>query len=576
MPDTPSDRDLQALCAAALDEFRSGRVDRRTLLRYASVMGLGSLAAALGAPSMRAASAQDHGASPAPADGPASPAASSSISPAPAPQPAMAAGRPTPLIRVAGLTPAGAIDPLTISDPASVPLLNQTCDYLVDDDEDGRLVPALATGWTSNARGDVWTFTLREGVRFHDGQRFEARDVVATFDRLTDPAAGSAARSVFNGVLSKGGTRAVDARTVAFHLDAPNGNFPYYVSSDSYNAVILPANYTGGFEKSFIGTGPFRLEHYQPKRGASFVRNPDYWGPPALPERVQFAFYADAPSQLLAMQGREADVMPNLTVLGGLGLLNNPAFKVLSVKSSSHRQIHMRCDQGPFVDARVRQALALALDRDVITRGLFRGRAQLGNDSPFAPVFASTDATVPQRRADPARARALLAQAGVGQGFAVTLTTERFAEIADLAVLVQSAARSVGIDITLKIEPQALYYGAATFGQSDWLDSPLGITDYGHRGIPNVLLSATLTRGGPWNAAHFRNPAYDRLVATYVGALDLPAQRRAAGEIQRLLLDQTPVAIPYFFDALTATTARVQGVRFTAISQLYLQRASLA
>ncbi len=161
----------------------------------------------------------------------------------------MAAGRPTPLIRVAGLTPAGAIDPLTISDPASVPLLNQPCTYLVDDDEDGRLVPALATGWTSNARGDVWTFTLREGVRFHDGQRFEARDVVATFDRLTDPAAGSAARSVFNGVLSKGGTRAVDARTVAFHLDGPNGNFPYYVSSDRYTAIIPPANYKGDIQK---------------------------------------------------------------------------------------------------------------------------------------------------------------------------------------------------------------------------------------------------------------------------------------------------------------------------------------
>ena len=552
MPDTPSDCDLQALSASALDEFRSGRVDRRTLLRYASVLGLGGLNAALGAASIRTASAQTAQPSQAPAR-----------------------SKPTPLIRVAGLTPAGAIDPLTISDPASIPLLNQTCDYLIDDDELGHLVPALATGWKANARGDIWTLTLRDGVKFHDGQVLHAKDVVATFDRLTDPATGSAALSVFKGVLAKGSTRAIDARTVEFHLDAPNGNFPYYVSSDNYNAVILPASYTGGFEKTFIGTGPFRLEQYLPKRGATFVRNPTYWGTPAVPDRVQFTFYADAPAQLLAMQGREADVMPNLPVQGGLSILNNPAFKVLSVKSSSHRQIHMRCEQGPFVDARVRQALALSLDRDILSRGLFRGRAQQGNDSPFAPVFASTDTSVPQRHIDLAWARQLLAQAGVANGFAVTLTTERFEEISDLAVLVQNAAKAIGIIITLKVEPQGAYYGAATFGKSDWLDSPLGITDYGHRGIPNVFLSATLTSGGPWNAAHFRNPAYDRLVTEYVGALDLPAQRKAAGDIQRLLLEQTPVAIPYFFDALTATTANVQGVRFTAISQLYLQHASL-
>ncbi|CAB3776637.1 Periplasmic dipeptide transport protein [Pararobbsia alpina] len=561
MPDTPSARDLMTLRAAALDEYRSGRVDRRTLLRYASAIGLGSICGVI-----RPASAT-------PASAPAAGTASASAS-SPAPGPA-APGRPTPLIRVAGLTPAGAIDPLTISDPASVPLLNQTCDYLADDDELGRLIPSLATAWKPNARGDVWTFTLREGVKFHDGQILSAKDVVATFDRLTDPASGSAALSVFRGVLAKGNTKAVDARTVTFHLDAPNGSFPYYVSSDNYNAVILPASYTGGFEKSFIGTGPFRLENYQPRRGATFVRNPGYWGPPAIPERVQFSFYADAPAQLLAMQGRQADVMPNLAVLGGLSLLNNPAFKVLSIKSSSHRQIHMRCDQGPFVDKRVRQALALSLDRDVITRGLFRGRAQLGNDSPFAPVFASTDTSVAQRHVDLAQARQLLAQAGVGNGFAVTLTTERFQEIGDLAVLVQNAAKAIGIAITLRVESQGEYYGAATFGKSDWLDSPLGITDYGHRGIPNVFLSATLASGGAWNAAHFRDAGYDRLVSDYVGALDLPSQRKSAGKIQRLLLDQTPVAIPYFFDALTATTANVQGVRFTAISQLYLQRASL-
>ena len=540
-------REAGALGNHAIDEFRAGRLTRRELLRYASAMGLSSIVSA--------------------ALGPFSPSAYAQA-------PNSAGTNAT--IRVAHLTPAGAVNPLTVTDAAGLALVAQTGEFLIDDDSESlTLKPALARSWQPNASGDVWTFKLRPNVKFHDGQQLTARDVVATFDRLTDPASGSAALSILKGVLSKGGTRAVDDETVAFHLDAPNGNFPYYVSSDNYNAVILPANFSGDYEQHFIGTGPFRLEKYQPKVGVSFVRNPDYWGEKALPQRVQFAFYADQQAQIIALQGNRADIMGDFTVQGGAGILNNRAFSVSGVKSSAHRQIHMRCDTGVFADKRVRQALALAIDRDVLVRGLFRARASIGNDSPFAPVFPATDTTVPQRRMDVARAKALLAQAGHPQGFDVTLTTEKFMEIPDLAVIIQNAAKAIGVRIALKVETQSLYYGAGVFGKSDWLDAPLGITDYGHRGVPNLFLNAPLTTSGAWNAAHFKSPQYDKLVAEFGAALEVNAQKRVAHQIETLLLDETPVVIPYFFDQLIATRKALQGVRFTAISQLYFARATL-
>jgi peptide/nickel transport system substrate-binding protein len=529
----------------AIDEFKAGRLSRRALLRHASLLGL-SLATG-GIAGMPLARAQ-------------APAA-----------------KPGATIRVAHLTPAGAVDPLTVTDPAGLALINQTGEFLIDDDgEHLTLRPGLALSWKPNTKGDVWTFKLRPNVKFHDGQTMSAKDVAFTFDRLADPASGSAALSVLKGVLSKGSVKIIDDMTVEFHLDAPNGNFPYYVSSDTYNAVILPANFTGPYEKSFMGTGPFRLEKYTPQVGASFVRNPDYWGEKALPERVQFTFYAGQSAQLLALQGRQADVMGDFSVQGGLSVMNNPAFKVLGVKSSAHRQMHMRTDTGPFKDKRVRQALAFAVNREVIVKGLFRGRATLGNDSPFAPVFPSSDLTVPQRRLDVAKAKQLLAQAGVPNGFDVTLTTEKYMEIPDLAVVIQNAAKAVGIRITLKVESQDQYYGAGTYGKSDWLDSPLGITDYGHRGVPNVFLNAPLTSDGTWNAAHFKNPQYDKLVADFVAALDVASQKKLSGEIQNLLLDETPVVIPYFYDQLIVTGANVSGVRFNAISQLYFERATIS
>jgi peptide/nickel transport system substrate-binding protein len=105
-----------------------------------------------------------------------------------------------------------------------------------------------------------------------------------------------------------------------------------------------------------------------------------------------------------------------------------------------------------------------------------------------------------------------------------------------------------------------LYYGKSIPGQSDWLDSVLGITDYAHRGAPNTLLGNPLVRRGPWNAAHFDSAAYDAMVLRYVKALDLQAQRSAARDIQELLLDETPLIISYFPDLLVPVRKGVTGL----------------
>jgi peptide/nickel transport system substrate-binding protein len=181
---------------------------------------------------------------------------------------------------------------------------------------------------------------------------------------------------------------------------------------------------------------------------------------------------------------------------------------------------------------------------------------------------------VPQREQDLAKARALLEQAGVGQGFSVTLTTEDYLEIPDYAVLIQSFAKKIGIKINLHIESSAAYYGKAVYGNSDWLDSTLGITDYGNRGVPNVTLNAPMVSTGTWNAAHFKNPTYDGLVADYVKALDLSGQRAVSGKIERLLLDETPIIFGYFYDYLFATSDRVSGVLATG-ARLYLGGVSI-
>ncbi|TIX05916.1 MAG: ABC transporter substrate-binding protein [Mesorhizobium sp.] len=489
---------------------------------------------------------------------------------------ACAQGTPGATIRVACIAPTATIDPVTISDFTGFVLLQQAGEYLCVGGPDLVLQPVLAESWKSNDLGTVWTFKLRKGVKFHSGGEMKADDVAASIDRLADPASSSNALSVFKGILQKGATRKVDDYTVEFHLDTPNGNFPYMLSSDNYNAIILPASYKGDYEKSFDGTGPFKLEKYTPKVGASFVRNENYWGLMALPERTEFTFFNDEQSQILALQGGQVDMMNAVSPLAGIVLLNDPNFNIISAKTSAHNQFHMRCDSDAFKDPRVRRAIALCLDRDKLVAGLYKGRASLGNDSPFAPIYPSTDASVPQRKQDIAQAKQLMEAAGAGKGFKVTLTTERYIDIPEYAQLIQNWVKEIGIDLDLNLLDQGRYYGDAVFGKSNWLDSVMGITDYAHRGVPNVLLGAPLKSDGTWNAAHFKNRDYDALVSSYIAALDLEAQKATAGKIQNLLLEETPVIFGYFSDLLVPTAKGVTGVQPTAMGQLFLDKASKA
>ena len=377
-------------------------------------------------------------------------------------------------------------------------------------------------------------------------------------------------------MLLPSGVQKVDDFTVAFHLEAPNGNFPYLTSSDNYNMIIIPKGQDPGtWQKTFIGTGPFVLKSYTPNVGASFVRNEKYWGKKALPAETQFTFYATETPGVLALTGGTIDVLGQFSVSGGPQLLNG-SFNVSKLRSSAHRELSMRTDQAPFTDARVRQAIALTLNRPDIVKSLFNGFADLGNDSPFAPVFPSTDTSVPQRAQDLAKAKSLLSAAGHGSGFATQLYANAVQEIPDYAQIVQASAKKIGVNITVHAQPSATYYGKGTFGNSNWLDATMSLVDYGHRGVPNAFLTNPLqtinakTGTGSWNAAHFNNSQYNKLSAQYIAAVDLSSQRTIAGQIETLLLAETPIIYGYFYNYLTATGKNVSGAYPTAIGHIFL------
>jgi peptide/nickel transport system substrate-binding protein len=482
-----------------------------------------------------------------------------------------------------GMTPIpkGTLEPWTYQETVALQLGGIAGEFLNRNRQNLTLAPELAVSWSPNANASEWTYKLRQGVKFANGKPMNADDVIATYHRLlTDPT--SQAGSAFSGVLSDAGVSKVDDFTIKFKLDTPTASFPYLTSNTTYQAIILPKDYVGPFEKTPQTTGAFNLVAYTPGVSAKYDRNPSWWGGSPPLDGVDATLGEDT-AVINALIGGQVDLLNGIVFANSRALFNNSNIKIFTARGATHREIPMRVDQPASVlhDKRVRQAIALTLNRPQIIKTLFNNLADLGNDSPFAPVYPSTS-KVPQRHQDIRTAKQLIAAAGLKPGWKTDLVTYQTAELPQLAQIVKQAVKAIGGTINVKILTGTQYYSGSPT-QTPWLNNPMTITDWGHRGVPNVLLNAALTskavpskKAGTWNAAHFKNKKYDSLVKAFGAAVSLADQKKISKQIELLLLDQTPVIFPYFYNSLNAGSPKVQGYSVDQLGSEYLSKASLS
>ncbi len=468
-----------------------------------------------------------------------------------------------------GITsPASDVDPVTMFNTGAIMTTQLACDYLVFPDAQYALQPKLATKWESGSTPDTWTFTIRQGVKWHDGSAFTNDDIVASFDRMLDPKIGSAALSAFSGVLSRGSVESTAPDTIVFHLDRPYADFPYLVSAFNYNSVILPKNYQiGDFTKGGVGTGPFILKTFSKDQGVTYTKNPHYWekGKPYL-DAATIKYFSDTPPIVLALQGGAINAFPQVPYQGSQALFSDSNITVTETPSSEYRTLQMRVDQEPFNDKNARLAVAYALDRPGLVSGLFNGKAQLGNDHAFAPIYPGSPTTdqVPQRVQDVDKAKSLLN----GKTINVTLTSEQFLEIPEYAQFVKQMCAPVGINVKLDTQPQSQFYG--TGANQPWLQVPFGITDWGARGTAGQTIdpaylcrsvpNKTLSNSGGWNSAHWCDPAFDKLVEQFEGEVDQQKRIATAVSAAKIQQAEVPDVIAYWIKELRATRNNVHGL----------------
>ena len=361
-----------------IDEYMARRLNRRDFIRRATTAGMAIptvafLAACLGqtSPSGSASSAGASGSAAAVAGG---------------------------TLFIGTTVPARALDPLTIGDTGAGVMIGQTAEYLALSSGAPELTPMLAESWEPNEDATVWTFNIRQGVTFHDGRPLRAADVAASFNFASDPANGTNALEAWEGILSPGGCSAPDDSTVVMELDKAEGSWPWLCSNDNSSATILPEGESGSgnWEETWIGTGPWKLGSYTPNVRATLDRNEEYWGPKAIADHLEFSLYEDETAMLLALQGGDVQVVTAFGVANGRAILESPdSFTTIVTPSSAHWPWYVQVDDPslPTADKRVRQALALVMDRQVLVDELLQG-------------MELSATTVPLRRSTPRIPRA--------------------------------------------------------------------------------------------------------------------------------------------------------------------------
>jgi peptide/nickel transport system substrate-binding protein len=541
-----------------IDELQYGKISRREFIRKGSLLGLsfpvmGFLLSACADETVGTTTTGAAGATTTTASAPGTTAGTGPVT-----------------VRVAIPTPAVGVEPVLINDEGGLAVFGQTGEYLIFSDDELSPVPVLAESWESNPDGDVWTFHLREGATFHDGAPVTAEDVVATVQGIAEGNAGPAFQTFG---VDPGAVVAVDPATVEFTLTQPNGAFPFFMSSDNYNAAILPASFwaeytEGSYQQSFIGSGPWVNESYEPGVSAVYVKNEDYWGDnSAQPDRMEVTFFADEAAAVTGFQEGRLDVIPHISYSGATALIDSPDANVTSISTAQHRQVYFDTTQPPFEDKRVRQAIALSLDRPLLIDGLLGGFGVVGNDHPIWQNYPMHNAdAVAQRAADLTAAQQLLTDAGFPDGFSAPLDTLVFFEVEDLAVLIQQSAAQIGVNLEVGVYDSGTYYG------DYWLaaNASMGIVNYGHRGVPNVYLGAPLlsperTGDASWNASHWSNSDYDALFDQFASAPDLDTQTQIAGEVEALLWDEVPFIVPYYVDHISVSQPSYQGLEVTGM-----------
>jgi peptide/nickel transport system substrate-binding protein len=419
----------------------------------------------------------------------------------------------------------------------------------------GEAVPLLAEGYDVSDDGLVYTIRLRQGVKFHDGSEMDADDVAYSYNYLRDPANGSPGAGDFAIVQS---VEAVDSHTVRFTLTQPNASLPMTLGN-KYGAVV-PAGYfddenaRNRMNEVSVGTGPFKLVEFNPNSNLLLARHEEYWeeGAPYLDE-INFSFLPNSASMLVALRNGRVDLVKLERPQDVQQVREIEGLEIERWPSLNQKAIDLGSELKPLDDVRVRQAIALAVDREQIMQGAVGEFGQVI----YTMVAGMEDAwgvakeDLPNMQRDVEAAKKLLAEAGLSNGFDLTLTTINGYDWMDpAAVTLREQLAEIGVNL----EIQRVDLGV-------WVDRfrsrQMGFTfnDWATQPDPNLLFYRHFHKQP--EGADFRNWNHEeasRLLDEGRAENDPQKRREIYNQFQKVLAESVPTIMLFSADHVTVRT----------------------
>jgi len=454
------------------------------------------------------------------------------------------------------------LDPHAQNEGPTHTIRHQMYEPLIIRDVTGAFEPALATDWAPK-EGDpnVWVFKLREGVKFHGGEDFTAEDVVFSFNRAKQE--NSDMKELIGSITE---VRAVDDLTVEIVTDGPNPILPSNLTNlfimdkgwSEANNTVNVQDFEGG-EITYAtthanGTGPYVLQSREPDVKTVMTLNENYWGKDQFPLDVTEIVYTpiqNPATRVAALLSGEIDFLQDMPVQdldrvnGADGLMvrqapqNRVIFFGLNVGAEDIEADNVD-GKNPLADVRVRKAMSMAINRDAIQKVVMRGQSQPAGM--IAPPFVNgwTEEMDAESKTDIEGAKALMAEAGYGDGFSIRLDcpNDRYVNDEPICQAAVGMLGQIGIKVNLDAKPKAQHFPLITDSKTDFYMLGWGVPTYDSEYVFNFLVHGREGDIGTWNNTGFDNDELDAKIKSLASNTDLDARNKDIADIWRVVQDE--------------------------------------
>jgi peptide/nickel transport system substrate-binding protein len=480
---------------------------------------------------------------------------------------------PNTLVMVIESSPTN-LDPRVGQDAQSERIDNLIFDDLLSRGNNLDVAPGLAERWEiPDPR--TYIFHIHHGVKFHDGRPLTSRDVKWTFDSLLTGKVRSPKASAYRFVDH---LDAPDDSTVVFHMKEPDAALLWNLSDGAVG--IVPANTLDEMSRHPIGSGPFKFVSAETDKEVIVERNDGYWGEKVKLARVRFVIVPDATTQALELRKGSGDVIINGSFPPDsvLTLKRDPSLAVESAPGTRLAYLGFNLRDPILKDARVRQAIAYALDRQPMIDNLWRGEAQPAR-SVLPPQSWAYNGDVPAYNHDPDKARALLDVAGYpalnGVRFHITMKTSTDENTRLMVAVIQQQLREVGIALDIRSFEFGTFFSDVTHGAFQLY----GLRWIGGNEDPDIFYIFHSSRFPPngANRGFYSNPQIDVLIDQARREVDPKARKVIYAEVQRILAEELPSINLWYLDNVLVHNKRVRNLQLNPAGNYdFLRTAELA